>query len=307
MGETKVVPFDGTYVRTAGIQGQVTIDGEGLQGVTVTLNGEGEDRTEVTNAAGQYSFSRLKSGTYQVGITNPDPEDYEFAVTSKSQTIATGEVANVPFEGTLLRTAGIAGRVSLDDGMGLDGVTVTLAGAAEATTMTANGGQYAFAGLAAGSYIVSISNPDADAYNFADSELQKMVELMDDQSAIVNFTGTHTRTASISGMLFIDEVVQDKAYTDGEPSITAAIAPLVAAGRAGPGGRDGLLAKAKVKLRGPDLSDPARDIDIQADGSFSTGENLVAGTYQVECRSMTTTWRRDSLRPASRSSASRWW
>jgi len=148
VGETKLVSFDGTYVRTAGIQGQVTVDGEGLQGVTVTLLGEGEDRTETTNASGQYSFSMLKSGTYQVGITNPDPDDYEFAVTSKSQTIATGEVANVPFEGTLLRTAGIAGRVSLDDGMGLDGVTVTLAGAAEATTETMNGGQYAFAGLA---------------------------------------------------------------------------------------------------------------------------------------------------------------
>ena len=188
VGETKVVPFDGTYVRTAGIQGQVSVDGEGLQGVTVTLLGEGEDRTEVTNASGQYAFSMLKSGTYQVGITNPDPDDYEFAVTSKSQTIATGEVANVPFEGTLLRTAGIAGRVSLDDGMGLDGVTVTLAGAAEATATTSNGGQYAFAGLAAGTYVLSIANPNPTAYNFADDEMQKTVMLADDQSAIVNFS-----------------------------------------------------------------------------------------------------------------------
>ena len=134
VGESKVVSFDGTYLRTAGIQGQVTVDGEGLGGVMVTLVGEGEDRTETTNSSGQYAFSMLKSGTYQVAITNPDPDDYEFATTSKSATVATGEVANVPFEGTLLRTAGIAGRVSLDDGMGLDGVTVTLAGAAEATT-----------------------------------------------------------------------------------------------------------------------------------------------------------------------------
>ena len=281
VGESKVVSFDGTYLRTAGIQGQVSVDGEGLQGVTVTLVGEGEDRTEVTNASGLYAFSQLKSGTYQVAITNPDPEDYEFATTSKSATVATGETANVPFEGTLLRTAGIAGRVSLDDGMGLDGVTVTLAGAAEATTETSGGGQYSFAGLAAGTYVLSITNPDANAYNFAEDEMQKTVMLADDQSAIVNFSGTHTRTASVSGMLFIDEVVQDKMHTDGEPSITQAIAPLVAAGALDAEVVAGLLAKAKVKLRGPDLNEE-QDIDINADGSFSTGAALMAGSYQVE-------------------------
>jgi len=205
VGESKVVSFDGTYLRTAGIQGQVSVDGEGLQGVTVTLNGEGEDRTEVTNAAGQYAFSKLKSGTYQVAISGYDTDDYEFQTTSQSKTIATGEVANVPFEGTLLRTAGIAGRVSLDDGMGLDGVTVTLAGAAESMTETSNGGQYAFAGLAAGTYVLSITNPNPTAYNFAEDEMSKNVTLEDDQSEIVNFSGTHTRTASVSGMLFIDE------------------------------------------------------------------------------------------------------
>ena len=281
VGESKVVSFDGTYLRTAGIQGQVSVDGEGLGGVTVTLVGEGEDRSETTNSAGQYAFSKLKSGTYQVAITNPDPDDYEFETTSKTATIATGEVANVPFEGTLLRTAGIAGRVSLDDGMGLDGVTVTLAGAAEATATTSNGGQYAFAGLAAGTYVLSIANPNETAYNFADDEMQKTVMLEDDQSAIVNFSGTHTRTASVSGMLFIDEVMQDKMYNDGEPSITEAIAPLVAAGALDAEVVAGLLAKAKVVLRGPDLN-TEQDIAINADGSFSTGESLMAGSYQVE-------------------------
>ncbi len=283
VGETEVISFDGTYLRTAGVQGQVTIvdSGEGLGGVTVTLLGQGEDRTEMTNASGHYAFSQLKGGTYQVAISGYDTDDYEFLATSKSVTVATGETANVPFEGTLLRTAGIAGRVSLDDGTGLDGVMVTLAGAAESSTETSNGGQYSFAGLAAGSYIVSISNPDANAYNFDDDELQKTVELMDDQSAIVNFSGTHARTASVSGMLFIDEVVQDKMYNAGEPSITEAIAPLVAAGALDQEVVAGLLAKAKVKLRGPDLN-TMQDIDINADGSFSTGESLVAGTYQVE-------------------------
>ena len=93
--------------------------------------------------------------------------------------------------------------------------------------------------------------------------------------------GTHTRTASVSGMLFIDEVDQNKMYDDGEPSITQAIAPLVAAGALDAEVVAGLLAKAKVKLRGPDLN-TMQDISINADGSFSTGASLMAGSYQVE-------------------------
>ena len=129
--------------------------------------------------------------------------------------------------------------------------------------------------------MLSIANPNPTAYNFADDEMQKTVMLEDDQSAIVNFSGTHTRTASVSGMLFIDEVDQNNMYDDGEPSITKAIAPLVAAGALDAEVVAGLLAKAKVVLRGPDLN--TRDeIAINADGSFSTGESLMAGSYQVE-------------------------
>jgi len=281
VGETKVVPFDGTYVRTAGIQGQVSVEGVGgIPGVTVTLVGEGEDRTEVTNAAGQYSFSRLKSGTYQVAITNPDPEDYEFATTSKSATVATGETANVPFEGTLLRTAGISGRVSVGD-MGLNDVTVNLAGAEERKATTSNGGQYSFAGLAAGTYVLSITNPNPTAYNFPEDQLQQTVVLEDGKAENVNFLGTHTRTAMISGVLFIDEMMQDEKRNDGEPSITEAIAPLVAAGALDQEVVADLLAKAKVTLRGPDLNDET-DIAIMPDGTFSTGASLMAGSYQLE-------------------------
>ncbi len=284
VGESKVVSFDGTSLRTAGIMGQVSVDGDGLGGVTVTLMGQGAEETSVTDAGGRYAFSRLRSGDYTVAISGYDTDDYEFTTTAKSVTIATDETANVPFDGTLLRTAGIAGRVSLDDGMGLDGVTVTLAGAAEATTETSNGGQYAFAGLTAGTYVLSIENPNETAYTFAADEMQKTVMLEDDQSAIVNFSGTHTRTASVSGMLFIDEVMQDRMYTEGEPSITAALAPwLTSLAEDDPAQMAvaALLAKASVKLRGPDLNEE-QDIAIMPDGTFSTGAALMAGSYQVE-------------------------
>ena len=278
VGESKVISFDGTYLRTAGIMGQVSVEGVGLAGVTVTMTGEGEDETDVTDAGGLYAFSKLKAGAYSVAISGYDPDEVEFGTTSMNVTIALGETANIPFNGTLLRTSGISGRVSTE-GEGRDGVTVTLSGAAVATAMTANGGQYAFAGLAEGTYVVTISDWDADAYNFETTTAT--IVLGDSESNITNFEGTHTRTASVSGVLFIDEVMQDKMHTAGEPSITAALAPLVAHGLLDEAMLAGLLANAKVMLRGPDLN-TMTPIDINADGTYTTGASLQAGSYQVE-------------------------
>ncbi len=275
VGESKIVSFDGTYLRTAGISGRVTVEGDGLPGVTVSLSGV-EQRTMTTDAGGQYAFAKLKAGDYSVAISDYDTDAYAFEQTSKSVTIATGEPATVPFDGTLLRTSGISGRVSAE-GEGLDGVTVTLAGAAEATQTTKDGGQYAFAGLAEGTYVVTISGWDEVAYNFENTTAT--IVLGDSDSPITNFEGTHTRTAGISGMLFIDEVVQDKMHTEGEPTLPAALAPLVASGALDPVMFAGLLAQARVLFRGPDLND-TMSVAIQADGTFAS-PGLVAGTYQV--------------------------
>ena len=256
VGESKVVSFDGTYLRTAGIMGQVSVEGEGLAGVTVSLAGEGEEGTTTTDAGGLYAFSKLKAGDYSVAISGYDTDDYEFATTSENVTVSTGETANIPFEGTLLRTSGISGRVSVE-GTGLDGVEVTLAGAAEATSMTANGGQYAFAGLAEGTYVVSMMNPNETAYSF--ETMTATVVLGDAESNITNFDGTHTRTASVSGMAYIDEAPADKMYTANEPALMHAGLP--------------------VALQGPGVN------DVQLAVTDSTGaymfSDLMAGSYRV--------------------------
>ncbi len=256
VGESKVISFDGTYLRTAGIMGQVSVEGEGLAGVTVSMTGEGEDATTTTDAGGLYAFSKLRAGDYSVAISGYDTDDYEFATTSMNVSVALGETANVPFEGTLLRTSGISGRVSVE-GMGLDGVEVVLAGAAEATAMTSGGGQYAFAGLAEGTYVVSMMNPDEVAYAFETTSAT--IVLGDAESNITNFDGTHTRTASVSGMAYIDEAPADKMYTANEPALAHAGIP--------------------VALQGPGVN------DVMLGATDSTGaymfSDLMAGDYRV--------------------------
>ncbi len=260
-GRTANVPFEGIMLRTASIMGTVTVEGEALPDVTVRLRGEGEDETTRTDTNGQYSFSDLPAGNFQVGITGYDPDDYSFETTSKNVALALGETATVPFEGVLLRTSGISGRVSVE-GEGLDSVKVTLSGddlEDDITTMTDASGQYAFAGLAEGDYTVAISGYDNTLYAFADTD--EDVDLGDDDTEIVNFMGTHIRTASISGTVYVDEAGKNDEYDDGEaalavPGITFALI----------GGDRGILNPLVAAT--------------DKDGEF-TFENLRAGTYQL--------------------------
>ena len=195
-GRTANVPFEGILLRTATVMGQVSIEGEGLADVTVSLSGEGENQTTMTDAGGQYTFTELPAGNFAVGISGYDTDDYSFETTSKNVAVALGGTATVPFEGILLRTSGIAGRVSVD-GMGIEDVTVTLSGddlEEDVTAMTDATGQYAIAGLAEGDYTVAISGYDAVEYAFEDSQ---DVTLAKDATAIVNFTGKKLRTAAV--------------------------------------------------------------------------------------------------------------
>ena len=175
---------------SAQIGGRVSVDGTGLEGVTVTLSATGmDDRTLVTNAAGLYGpFAGLAAGDYTVSISGYDPGDYAFEVTSREVTIAVGEVADVPFDGVLLRSSGIHGRVSVE-GTGLEGVTVTLsaAGMDDRTDVTEAGGVYAFTGLAAGDYTVGISGYNTVQYEF--EVTSQNVTMAQDESRIVNFVG----------------------------------------------------------------------------------------------------------------------
>ncbi len=247
--ESRVISFDGTFLRTAGIQGQVIVEGKGLEGVNVSLVGgpDGAHRTTTTDVAGLYTFAQLRAGDYVVGISGYDSDAYEFEVTSQNVTLALGETANVRFDGTPLRSSGIDGLVSAN-GEGIGGVTVTLSGTANALTTTDAGGRYAISGLAPGDYTVTISGYDTAEYTFEDSQ---DVTLEADSTATVNFEGTALRTAGINGTV----------TADGE-GVAGAIVTL-------------------NRVISSTASTVVETRTTPDDGTYAFG-NLTAGTYRVE-------------------------
>ncbi len=257
VGDVGQADFTGHYIRTSAVEGEVIIDGEGLAGVTVTLIGgpADESHTMMTDSEGMYRFEDLRPGDYTVSISDFDTRDYEFAATSQDVSVDLDETGTVSFTGVLLRTSGISGRVSVE-GMGLGDIAVTLSGAADASTMTDAGGQYAFSGLAAGDYTVTIAVA-SDAYVFDSMSQERAVG--DDESAIVNFDGQHARTASVGGQLFIDELDKNDMMDAGEHPLPAAGVPVALVG---PGVND-----QRLSATGPD-------------GSFGFS-GLRAGSYQL--------------------------
>ncbi len=277
VGESKIISFDGTYLRTAGIMGRVSVEGAGLEGVTVSLSGgpDGADETTMTDAAGQYSFAKLRAGDYAVGISGYNTDDYEFELTSQNVTVALGETANVPFEGVLLRTAGVSGRVSVE-GIGLADVMVTLsmADAEDATAMTDAGGLYAFSGLAAGDYTVAIALSEEQMAAYVFESTSADVTLEDDMTSIVNFEAEHAATASVTVQLFVDEGANGRndMMDEGEGAFpTEAMLAMVA--------EMGLPLALPISLAGPGVHD-MQSGTAMPDGSVVFA-GLKAGQYQV--------------------------
>lgn len=124
------------------IHGQVSVEGQGIHGVTVALS----TGTSTTTAdGGLFLFTDVDNGTYTLPAT----------ITTE------GRRATLNFNGTYIRTASIVGSVTVD-GSGLDGVTVALSGMSDASTQTDANGLYTFRQLRAGSYAVEISGFGAD-------------------------------------------------------------------------------------------------------------------------------------------------
>ncbi|KIH83437.1 hypothetical protein [Pseudomonas batumici] len=129
------------------IHGQVTRDGNPLDGVRMTISGN--SRQHANTNAGAYHIPLPAFGNYTV---TPTLAQYTFAPASRSIVSLTQDQA-LDFVATLV-TYRIHGRFTLDGG-GVDGIQVHLNGDQEAEVATAGGGYYEFNVSALGSYTVS--------------------------------------------------------------------------------------------------------------------------------------------------------
>ncbi|MHB1194502.1 MAG: carboxypeptidase regulatory-like domain-containing protein [Longimicrobiales bacterium] len=198
-GQVQTVNFDGAYVRTAAILGSVAAGGSGLAGVKVTLSGANTAGANVnTDANGQYAFTGLRAGSYTVTISGFDATQFTFASTTASVTVAAGQSQVASFNGTKVATAKITGTVTVE-GAPANGVTVTLSSGPSTTTDAF--GAYAFGGLMAGTYTVTISGFASDA-TFT-SVAQTVTITTAGSTVNANFAGTYVKTASIVGTVTV--------------------------------------------------------------------------------------------------------
>ncbi len=226
--DTAMVNFEGTIIRTAMIGGMVTAGGDPMMDVEVMIEGmyAPEDNTMMTDADGMYMFDGLRKGDYTISITNPDEEMYDFPTTEREVSVSVGQVQDdVSFDGSVLRGASISGQVHVE-GHALEDVAVMLSGDADDSTMTDANGEYNFPTLAAGDYMVSITNPDEDRYSFEVTEMD-VDDLGSAEARIVDFSGEHVYNASISGMLYLDEAPKNGERDDDEPVFMGAAADTV--------------------------------------------------------------------------------
>jgi len=180
------------------IRGTVSVEGDGLSGVSVTLAGK-ESRSTTTDASGRFEVTGLTSGGYTVTIGDL-PVGVSFPSNTQSVSLGVNETRALDFQGTYIRTSSVAGTVTAD-GAGLAGVTVTLSGTEFRSTTTGEAGVYSFTGLRAGTYAVAISGfPEGVSFQVTSRNASVGV----DQQVVLDFAGSVIRNSSISGTVTVE-------------------------------------------------------------------------------------------------------
>ena len=188
-GASLTGPNFGSIAPTHAVSGRVT--GAFTAGVLITLSGDA-DAFQVTDGSGAYAFTALPPGSYVVTASYPG---FAFTPESRSVSMGTSDVTGQDFVSSA--THKIAGRISGDV---LEGVAVTLSGAASGGATTDASGYYEIAGLADGSYQLT---PSLAGYTFAPA--QRPVTLAGADVGSVDFAASlaapaiFTVSGSVSG------------------------------------------------------------------------------------------------------------
>jgi uncharacterized repeat protein (TIGR01451 family) len=145
--------FNG-YPMTASLSGKVSVGGVGKPGINVGL-GQPQPLSATTDANGNYSFSNIGNGL-PLSVT-VDTTTYPFSPATQTATV-TGQTTGVNFDAPANQYS-ISGGVS-QPGAALSGVTLTLSGGGNATTLTDSQGAFSFPLQAGGAaYNVTPSKP----------------------------------------------------------------------------------------------------------------------------------------------------
>jgi hypothetical protein len=167
---------------TYSISGTISPTAAG-NGATVKLTGA-MSATVTANSSGVYTFNGLAAGTYTVAPSNTG---YLFNPASAAVAVTSGNVTGVNFSGSQSSgaTYSISGSATpLPSGAG---VTITVTGAAGASTFTDASGNFTISGLANGAYTVTPSKP-----NLAFAPPQSSVTLSGANKSGLLFTATGT-------------------------------------------------------------------------------------------------------------------
>jgi hypothetical protein len=181
------VNFSASLPPTYSISGAISPASAG-SGATVTLSGAANVST-ISNGAGNYSFSGLSNGSYTVGVSK---NGVNVAPGSQAVTVSNANVTQVNFSATV-PTFTISGTIS--PAASGSGATITLGGAASATTTANASGNYSFNSLSDGSYTLTASK---SGLNFNPATQNVTVQ---GANVSVNFTAASSQLATISGTI----------------------------------------------------------------------------------------------------------
>ncbi len=154
---------------TSRISGTVS-PAQGGGGATLSLSGAGS-ATTTADASGNYSFSALGDGSYIVSASKPG---FNFSPAGQNVTVQGGNVSGVNFTAASSQLPTISGTISPANNRSR--ATVTLSGAASATTTADASGNYNFIGLSPGSYTVTASK---NGFNFSPASQNVTVSTSD--------------------------------------------------------------------------------------------------------------------------------